>query len=749
MNTRSFTNVYIWGLKGLLFITPFLSLYIARSMFFPFITGRNFAFRIIIEIAFVLWLGLVFLNKEYRPRMTPLLWVLIAFMIILGAADLFGVDPYNSFWSRYERMEGYILFLHLFAYFLIVTSVFRTKKDWMKLFNVFIFVGFLIGGYALMQRLGYIEAIQGGRLRVDGTIGNPTYLAGYLLFILGFCLYFLSTTQKKWQRWYYGVGIAFTLLIIYFTASRGPILALVGGTVLYPLLYLIFTRSKNEREKKLRKYITIALGVAVVFPIIFFVIRDTSFIQKNSTFSRFANISLTEKTTRSRFMIWKMGWEGFKERPILGWGQENYTEVFSTQFNPNLFDQEPWFDRAHNIVVDWMINAGALGIIAYLALFVVSFRMLWKAFRDNVLGFPEASLLTITFVVYFAQNIFVFDNFNTYLVFFSILGFIHKTSQFGDEHVAKHENSRLTTNEQIQHFALVGVAVVLIVSAMYSVNIKPIQQSRALIQGLITASNNASVETVQDVFEEALAYNTFGNTETREQLTSLANNILNVDLGPDTKARFANFALAEMKKQVEEHPRDLRSLLSLGALYNRASIIDAEYQATARVYIDRALEVSPTRQTAYYTLADNYLLVNEFDPALEALQKAADLAPQNMEAQSNLGRIALFGGRDDIADSVLIAIEKNKTALNPNNVRYLIILADVYISQQKFDNALELYVLLLPAARGLDDEGQYYANTAGLYLNQGDKEQAREHALKAKELNPDLGFAVDQFIQEL
>ena len=50
------------------FLVPFIPLIVASSMFFPFITGKNFAFRIIVEVLFALWLLLALRNPEIRPK---------------------------------------------------------------------------------------------------------------------------------------------------------------------------------------------------------------------------------------------------------------------------------------------------------------------------------------------------------------------------------------------------------------------------------------------------------------------------------------------------------------------------------------------------------------------------------------------------------------------------------------------------------------------------------------------------------
>ncbi|MEK7098158.1 MAG: hypothetical protein AAB906_04895, partial [Patescibacteria group bacterium] len=65
---NNFKNILSWIIKGLLFAVPFIPLiplYIPGAnisvltgggLFFPFITGKAFIFRAIVEIVFALWL---------------------------------------------------------------------------------------------------------------------------------------------------------------------------------------------------------------------------------------------------------------------------------------------------------------------------------------------------------------------------------------------------------------------------------------------------------------------------------------------------------------------------------------------------------------------------------------------------------------------------------------------------------------------------------------------------------------------
>ena len=742
MNYHSVVKFYENSIKVLIFAVPFLSLVISRSMLFPYITGRNFWFRILVEIALVLWIGLVVLDKEARPKLTPLFWIIGAFVLITGLADLLGADPYTSFWSRYERMEGYLLILHLAAYFVMLGSVLKTKKDWLIFFNIFIVAGLLVGGYALLQRLNLLRAIQGGRLRVDGTIGNPTYLAGYMIFIVALAVYLFSIAKSRFGKWYYGIAAIFFFIIIYFTASRGPILGLGAAALFLPFIYL-FKRSKSDSDRRYKKWAAILLAAAVILPTGFWLMRDTSLIKSNPTFSRLASISLTEKTTRSRFMIWNMAWQGFKERPILGWGQENFPAVFAEYYNPKLYDQEPWFDRAHNIIFDWLINGGALGFLSYLSIFGVALWMIWQSERKGSVGFFEASIISAAFLAYFLQNIFVFDNFNTYILFFALLAYINGTARFQEikpNSAGKGADISVIKKRTNNSFYAALSALAIILFAGYYFNVKPMRQSLALIDALRSTENKSADEIISN-FNEALALGTFGSGETTDQLVRLTSEILGQNqIAQEIKEKFIKASIDPAEKQVKEHPGDLKNRLSAITLYLRSASFNPDYLGKAKTHLDIALKLSPTRQTNYFALADYYLILSDFDSALKQLKKAVELEPSSMEAQINLGRIAIFSKNDEIVKKVIGDIR----VLAPSEAEALTRIADTYVQTQQFGKAIPIY----ETAVDIDFQNpRYRFNLATLYLNQGQKSKAISMAKKAAELDPaNFGAKVEEFL---
>ena len=314
-------RTFSWILKGGLLLTPFLVFIVTRSLYFPFITGKNFTFRILIELLAAVWVYAALKFPSFRPRFSVVLWAVVAFIGVLGAATVFGLSPYRSFWSNFERMEGYIGLLHLFLYFMLLISVFRTERDWRAFFYTTVGASALAAVYALFQLAGAFTIHQGGT-RVDATLGNATYFAAYLVFHLFFILWFLLRAKTTYGRISLAALFLLELVMLYYTATRGSIIGFFGGLVILAILLAVVERGF------MRRLALGGLGVLILLPIIFFTIRGTGFVKNSDVLSRFAAISPQETTTQARFTIWSMALRGWKEKPILGWGQESFVYVF-------------------------------------------------------------------------------------------------------------------------------------------------------------------------------------------------------------------------------------------------------------------------------------------------------------------------------------------------------------------------------------------------------------------------------------
>ena len=362
-----------------MFATPFICLYVAESMFFPFITGKNFTFRVLVEVMLGAWALLMFLDATYRPKFSWILGAAGAFLLVIAIADFHGVNPYRSFWSNYERMEGLVTQAHLFLYFIISASVLATEEAWKWFFRTSLGVSLVVAVNAFRQLAGVSEIHQSAT-RLDATFGNSTYLAVYALFHAFLAIFlFFRDGKRNTLRWLYPIIALINVVVLYYTQTRGSLLGVIGGALLAFLLVAIF----DKEQRELRKFAIGGLVGLAALIALFITFKDSSFIQGSPTLQRMAAISLDDNTTKSRFMIWEMSWEGFKERPILGWGQDNFLYVFAKHYNPKMWNQEPWFDRSHDVFFDWLIAGGALGLLPYLSLFAAALYYLWFGRRGH------------------------------------------------------------------------------------------------------------------------------------------------------------------------------------------------------------------------------------------------------------------------------------------------------------------------------------------------------------------------------
>lgn len=641
-----------------LFAIPFIPLVIAQDLFFPFITGKNFAFRILVEIVVAAWLVLALVDTKYRPRWSGL-WVGFAiFVAVIGLADVFGANAAKSLWSNYERMEGWVTLAHLFAYLTVLYSTLRTEVVWRRLLHTSIGVSVLVGLYGIFQLLGFLTINQGG-VRLDATFGNATYLAVYMLF-------HLFLTALMWERTWrdqgfswmwtalYGAIMVLQAGVLFFTATRGAILGLIGGALLSALLLVLFAHmSKNAWRA--------AIGVLVGLVVLsggFYLIRDTDMVRSIEPLRRLSDISLTETTVVSRFYNYGMAWKGFEERPLLGWGQENYNLVFNKYYDPRMYAQEPWFDRVHNVIFDWLIAGGIVGLLSYLALFALA---LWGIWRSGAFVVAERAILTGLLAGYFFHNLFVFDNVTSYIMWVIVLAYIaHR--------VADARNASTVESMVLPHKLAIPAALVAVVAlwgTAYGVNAAGYQANATLLKAL---SPQASLQNNIEYFNEALAYNSFGNQEIREQLVQGATQIVqSPQATPEQKGVLYELAVTEMQKQVSRAPDDARFPLFLGVLFSAAGERDKAYEA-----ITLAHQLSPTKQSILFQLASNELSRGDKESALTHFKEAYELDTSYDSARMYYAGMLIEAGMLAEADVIMQPLLDNGTAADQRIVGPLI-----------------------------------------------------------------------------
>lgn len=657
-------------LLGGIFLVPFIPFILSNDMFFPFITGKNFAFRILAEILFAGWLILALRVPAYRPTFSWILVALSAFVGIIAIADITGANASKSIWSNFERMEGLVTLVHLFMYFVVVGTVLNTHKLWNAFLHTSVGVSVLMVFYGMLQLAGEIVINQGGT-RVDARLGNAAYLAIYMVFSIFITLFLMARWRGGvFAYWVYGIIVLMQGYILYHTATRGAILGLIGGLAFSALLSAIL-----ERDRLLLRRVSIGVVLTIVVAVSgFMMVRDADFVQDSIVLSRFANMSIDSGTVQSRFVIWDMAWQGVKERPILGWGQENFNLVFNKYYNPVLFSHEPWFDRVHNIILDWLIAGGFAGLFAYLSIYGA---VLYQLIKDKHSNFSttEKNILLGLFAAYGFHNFFVFDNIISYIYFITVLGLIYHLTRkpLDEDSVLNHEFPTATIDRLVTPVVLIALVL-----SIYAVNTKHILASQTLINALRPHQEGAA-ENLK-YFREALAYKSLGQQETREQLVQSASRAARQQgIDPTVRTELAEYAIEQMSLQIEEAPNDARHELFLATLYEAYGRYDE-----AGAHYERAVELSPNKQTIRFGLGSNYLNRNMNEQALALFKNTLELEPAFQDAHVMYAIAAIYSSEDQLADDILANVVEQFSEKVLSNDR----ITKAYLDRGLHDKAL-------------------------------------------------------------
>ncbi len=705
---NDFLKVVVYG--GL-FLVPFLTLYVANDYFFPFITGKNFAFRIIVEIVFVAWGVLCLLDAKYRPKFSWIVASFSVFLIVMFFANLLGQHPQTSFWSNFERMDGYITIVHIYLYSLVLGSVLTTKKSWNWYLNATLVAAFITALYGVAQFTGVTGEREASR--IESYLGNAAYFSIYMFFHIFIAFWMFVESKVTLHRVIYGLLSVLFIYCLINSGTRGTVLGFGVGVGVMATYIMLF----GAKYKEFQRY---AIGVFILITIAagtLFFGKELDFIKSNPFLNRIASINL-ESDLKVRGTIWGMAWEGVKDRPILGWGQSNFNYVFNEKYDPFLFDQEQWFDRAHNIIMDWLIAGGFLGLIAYLSIFgaCVYYLFILPLFKKEEETFTvlERGVLLGILVGYMTHNLVVFDNIVSYIFFGLILAMLH--SRVGKPMISV-EKIKVDRNLVNQFFA--PVAGVLVVVLIYTLHVPNMMAARDIIDGYRAASPADKLE----AFERAVSRESFAQQEIAEQIAQQAMTLARDENIPmDIRQKYVALAESELLRLVKDKPGDARIHVFVGTFYR--AIGDLE-KAGAQMAIAR--ELSPTKQTIISQQAIIAYSKGDLTSARDLFKEAFMLDERNYEAREFYAAMLFFTGDSEAAKALVI----DETSLNRFAVNDFVMNAVKQAGENSF--LIELYKARIKQQPEVE---QNYASLAFMYYQMNQKDLAVETLREAGRVKP-------------
>ena len=698
-------------------LTPFLTI---QKFMFPFITSKVFIFNILVEIILASWLILIILYPQYRPKLKSLSITLLSFFGILILSSALGADINRSFWSTQERAIGVFTFIHFLAFFFTLSAL--SAEEWKKYIKFSVLASVVMSLFAIVQLYNSNLILQNSGPVVDrpgSFFGNAAFLATYLLFNIFLSLWlsfesFMKNNGKKVFQWLYlAAGIFEIGILVFLTETRGAMLGLLAGFIAL-LVYFAFKGQVSGYGVNLKKYSKFILAGILVFAAIFFFTKGSPVWQKVPGLNRLADISLTDATTQTRFIAWNMALESFSQKPVLGYGWENFKYPFDKNYDPRLMRfgfGETYWDKPHNVILEHMISGGILGILSYLSIFFFAAYYLLRRRDHGDLESAKPFFLAIL-SAYFIQNLFLFDTFGSYLMFFMFLAFVAGNYD-GDKKEA------ISSGGSTRGRKIISVLILLAMIAPIVVNAKILSANNRQYWIANYYANSMQDKAIEAYHSARDRFNPYLD-QTYADFSSLTVDLYNQGK-LDNAAVVLKEAISAIDAAIGRKPNNFSYYLNLAdAANNTYAFSPKQLFAISESSIKKAFELSPKRQQIYYTYSKLKLLQGKKDEAVGLLKEAVGLDPESGDPHFIYG-LFLLETKD--SKNGLAEIEKAaELGRAPRSADEYRIIGNYYGDLEMYTKAIESYKQALALNPGDIDAG---LKLGIVYYYAGDNKNAK------------------------
>lgn len=612
----------------------------------PTITEYGYAktiFAIVgVSLLLILWAISSLVKGEWKIRIPwltyPVLGLILVSLLSLANAT-----------NGRVVLQSLALVVVFSLFYLVTVNFVRRKEDVNLILYSLLASAFLASLYGLLQYLGVMRGAQGGHglSEVISTMGNRNYLGGFLAYLL-FPVTILIVRLKSRILRALAIGlIAFSFGTVLLLQQTGTIVGLVAGAIAFIVAWAIFR--PVDPIKKNRIWL-IALLVVLAFTFLVEApsgpLNSVVGLSASSSGSWISRV-WAHNAGKTRSWDWWVGWEMFKDHPLLGVGLGNYklnfvpykADFLATPQGKSYDFYIPRAAQAHNDYVQVVAEMGILGIIALLSTLVMLPLFFWLRLRANTDEGDRLDLILLGsgIVVFLVHALFSFPAHlpaSSLVVILSLA--LASAPVYGNRAVHTVSLSRWALKGTVTAVILFGLTLSVIGIRDYQANILLGKGIRQLQMGqanlaeatltksigldfcprqtyyyLATAQINLkeydqaleSLEKCENRFADESVYLMRANVAVNLGKTDIAQRDIDLLLAShpqstieaqaeylDAMVSFRNKEYDEATKKLEglidKHPTFERAYMSLGDLYRGRGM-----PVTARKYLEKALSI--------------------------------------------------------------------------------------------------------------------------------------------------------------
>ncbi len=624
--------------KWIIYVTVFLTpLYISSNHWYLFTTPKALLIMAgtLLSASFFVW-GLI-KNREEGIKITVLHYFLAIFLLVMSLSGYFGINPGTSFFGTFFSSVSIVLLIILGLLACLISEFVRRDDTFTRYLITSAFAsGVVVALVSYIPLFGVKWQFLALSDIGGSTIGNSSFCGAFLLFAIGFGCY-LVLTAKGWKvRSSLLLGVLMIMACPTFfnggiwqgrvslSAVIDSPLLLIGnaqgallGVVIMVLasLLLWFAISK----KKVISLIGISLFVLSIIGLAFGYVQllsPQSVVQKK----------FVESKTATRFVFWSIAEKAFSERPLLGWGFENYQTVYQQHFDPIIlqdeYKDEQGVTNPHNIVYDIAVSSGIIGLLSYFLLLAVTCFVFIKSAIKGESGDKWLVIFSGIIMGYFIQNLFIFDTPVSFLVYFLCIG-------LAMGYLAKEASKKELTigtddlfKRQVICWGIISVFAVCFIVFV----ILPTKESWKW-QDLRRSSFTDRVKLIKHLPDISVMGGINDDTRYANQVLNAADELRKVSKDEEQSKIILSVISSTvllLDKDINNNPGHFYANYEAGMLLHLAFIVDPAHDPVlldqARKYFDEAHQISPFNPRVYFNLAQNEIFRNNKKSAVEFIK---------------------------------------------------------------------------------------------------------------------------------
>ena len=362
-------------------INLIMFLYILSLYIFTYQEGLNNVSNAIgLLLMGLIWLDRLFLRK--RIIINSFLVVYSIFIIFSLFSVLYAID------SSVASIKVRTLIL-LFVLMLSLINYIDTLDKLHKFMKHFAYSGFFTSAYVIFN------ADFANITRFGSELGNVNAIGMILGISSVFCFYFML--EKKEIK--FTPMLIINIIVIFLTGSRKSLLFIV-----FILIVLIF----SKREKKLENNVKVFIWGAILVLIILYVIYNVPIFYQiiGRRMENMLDFAFGEGTKEGsmnmRFQMIQLGWDWFKERPLTGYGIDNYRLLLGEEIGRVTY--------AHNNIIELLVGMGMFGTITYYLAQIIIIKDLYKSSKILPKSLTYSFIAIILGYIFMSVGLVYYDN---------------------------------------------------------------------------------------------------------------------------------------------------------------------------------------------------------------------------------------------------------------------------------------------------------------------------------------------------